>query len=403
MGERAEIERVVAGGAGLGRLSDGRVAIVKGALPGETAVVAVEREAKRHIEGSAVSIENPSRHRVSPPCPHAPDEGAPANDSCGGCDWQHIDTAQATEFRRAIVVDALRRIGKIAEPDVVTGPSLGVEGYRTIVRAAVDPAGVPGFRKAGSHDPVDLDSCLVAHPLAAEILLDGRFPGASEIEIKVGARTGERLVSVTPSTAVAAAQAPDGVIVVGQGGDGAIVESVAGNDYRISAGSFFQCRPDGADALIDLVREACGSSLDQPGRRLLDAYGGVGLFGVALGEGHHVVSVESNPSSCADAEVNLDRAGTASFQVVRSNMERWKPQSMDVVIADPARKGLGPKGVGVLAATGAETLVLVSCDPAALGRDARLLIDAGFTLDGVTTLDLFGHTSHVEAVSRFHR
>ncbi len=401
-------ERMVAGGAALGRLGDGRVAIADGAIAGETIELSVTKAAKRHVEGRAVSVDVPSKHRVDPPCAHAHALGGRHDLSCGGCDWQHIEPSAASAFRRDIVVDSLRRIGKVAEPEVVVGPELDASNYRTIVRAGVAD-GRAGFRRPGSHDLASVDSCLVAHPLAEDIVLNGRFPGASEIEITVGARTQERLVLVTPSPAAADAQVPDGVIVVAQNGtlhqgpQGYVHEVIDGHRYRISADSFFQCRPDGADVLVDTVRTALGGALDVPGQRLLDAYGGVGLFGVALGAGHHVVNVEANPSSIADAKVNMAESGAASYEVVRSNVEDWTPEPFDVVVADPARRGLDQAGVDVLAATGASTLVLVSCDPASLGRDARMLIEAGFELGQVTTVDLFSQTSHVEAVSTFRR
>jgi tRNA/tmRNA/rRNA uracil-C5-methylase (TrmA/RlmC/RlmD family) len=84
-------------------------------------------------------------------------------------------------------------------------------------------------------------------------------------------------------------------------------------------------------------------------------------------------------------------------------VERWRPEPAGVVVTDPARRGLGRAGAEVVVGTGAERLALVSCDPAALARDARLLTDLGYRLERVTVLDLFGHTSHVEAVSAFAR
>ena len=84
-------------------------------------------------------------------------------------------------------------------------------------------------------------------------------------------------------------------------------------------------------------------------------------------------------------------------------MERWRPEPIDAAVADPARSGLGAEGAAVLAATGAEVVALVSCDPASLARDAGLLIGHGYRLEWTTVVDLFGHTSHVEAVSRFVR
>ena len=112
-----------------------------------------------------------------------------------------------------------------------------------------------------------------------------------------------------------------------------------------------------------------------------------------------VVLVESSRSAVRDARLNLPGSPT----IVRSTLERFRPMPADVVVADPAREGLGRRAVERLAASGAARFVLVSCDPAALGRDTRLLTEAGYALDRVTTVDLFGHTSHVEAVAVFDR
>jgi 23S rRNA (uracil1939-C5)-methyltransferase len=81
----------------------------------------------------------------------------------------------------------------------------------------------------------------------------------------------------------------------------------------------------------------------------------------------------------------------------------WRPARADAVIADPPRSGLTKAGVAAVAATRAPRLALVSCDPAALGRDTKLLAAAGYELRSTTLIDLFPHTSHVEVVSRFER
>ena len=89
--------------------------------------------------------------------------------------------------------------------------------------------------------------------------------------------------------------------------------------------------------------------------------------------------------------------------MVRAKFERWRARPADVVIADPARAGLGKPGAAVVAGTGAHTVVLVSCEAAALARDVRLLVDHGFTYGGSTVVDLFPHTHHVEVVTRLSR
>jgi len=102
----------------------------------------------------------------------------------------------------------------------------------------------------------------------------------------------------------------------------------------------------------------------------------------------------------ADAKVNL--AGL-DVRAIRATMASWRSSPADVVVADPARSGLGKAGVAAVAGTAASAVVLVSCDPGALGRDAALLIDAGYVHAGSTVIDLFPHTPHVEVVTGFRK
>ena len=127
-------------------------------------------------------------------------------------------------------------------------------------------------------------------------------------------------------------------------------------------------------------------------RPVVDAYGGVGLFAVtAAADAAEIVLVEGSPSACADARHNLrDRQAT----IVESAVERWAAVPADLVIADPARQGLGRDGVRALVATGCSVLVLVSCDPVSLARDAALLGAEGLVHAGSVVLDVVpAHTA----------
>ncbi len=347
---------------------------------------------KRFARGSLIDVVDPSPHRRAVEC-------TARHNGCGGCDWLAVDPAYQAELRRQIVVDTLERIGKIASPNVVAGPQLPIDGYRTVIRAAVGPNGQAGFRAAHSHDVVPTEACQVAHPLAAELLTDVRYPeDCSEVQIVVGARTGERMIVIDSDAEPD--NVPSDVVVARQGsGVGSITEVVAGVTFRISAGSFFQCRPDGAEALVDLVTEGLRDA--EPGP-MVDAYCGVGLFAATVGGTRDVAAIELSPSSVADARFNLANRRPATI-VTESAVERWPVEPAAVVVADPARRGLGPKAVDVVSATGASRLVLISCDAASLGRDARLLAGHGFSLDRSVVVDLFGQTSHVEVVSTFSR
>lgn len=384
------IERTVAGGSGLAREADGRVVLVEGGLPGERVAARLVTSKPRMATAVAVDVLDASQGRVTPPCPELAA-------GCGGCDLQHASPELQRELKVGIVRDALARIARLRDVPVAPGEWLDPSAYRTVLRC-----GVVDGRVALHHRRSDrlhaLGSCLVAHPLVEDVVVRGRFPGAEQVTIRVGARTGERAVWVEPSAG--AVEVPEGVLVTGpERGDGTwIHEIVARRRFRVSARSFFQARPDGAEALVRAVARALGP-FDPAQDRLADLYGGVGLFTAGLGA-RRAVLVERSDSAIGDARVNLAELGT---EIVRARVERWRPSPCDAVVADPARVGLGRDGSRVVAATGAANVALVSCDPAALARDARLLVDSGYDVTGVELVDMFPHTHHVEAVTSLRR
>lgn len=173
-----------------------------------------------------------------------------------------------------------------------------------------------------------------------------------------------------------------------------IIEEVSGVELRISARSFFQSGPLAAGALVATVARALGDR-DLGRDRLVDLYGGVGLFTAGLRAANAQV-VERSSSAVADARVNTAHLGT---KVIRSAVESWRPSKADVVVADPSRKGLGRRGVDTVAAIGAGRVVLVSCDPAAMARDLSDLVAAGYGISRIELVDMFPHTHHIEAVT----
>lgn len=406
-----EVTGIAAGGDGVAHLADGRVVFVDGAIPGDLARVALTDDRRRFARGTAVAVVVAGPGRVAPPCPLVAV-------GCGGCGWQHVDPAHQVRLKTSIVGDALVRIGRIAPsevPEIDPGPTLPSTGHRTTVRAAVT-AGRAALRRAASHDVVDVSAagCLVAHPLVDEVLRVGRFGDAREVVVRAGTATGERLVELRRVTVGAdgpvGVSVPPGTVTVTDaelrtGRRAWVHEEVAGRRWRISAGSFFQARPDGAAALCDAVADGATSGVLPDAARVVDLYGGVGLLAGAvadrLGTGAHVQLVEANRAAVADARVNL--ADLAGARVVRADVRRWHPGPADVVVADPSRHGLGADVVAKVAATGAATVVLASCDPGSLGRDAGDLAAAGYRLRSACLVDLFPHTPHVEVVTTWHR
>ncbi|MFM9137250.1 MAG: hypothetical protein ACKOQZ_03725 [Actinomycetota bacterium] len=192
---------------------------------------------------------------------------------------------------------------------------------------------------------------------------------------------------------------PDDVKV---GRRGVIHETVHGVNLQVSMPAFFQTSPIAAELLVNAVNVAAGdAALSGDFGAIVDAYGGGGLFTATLVDTDvEIVLVESNKSAVNDAHVNLADHDVVIEQVA---VEQWRPIEAGLVIADPARNGLGKVGAEAIVATEATRIVLVSCDAVAGARDLRLLIDAGYRLETVSVLDLFPHTPHVEMVSAFSR
>lgn len=390
-------------GASVGRDASGRAVFCAGGLPGESVRVELNTEKKRFARGHVIEVLEPHAQRVVPSCAtHAA--------GCGGCDLAHASAGLQTDMKRQIVADALVRIGRVDETLVRTLLSasigrveaVGASGYRTTARAAITD-GRAGYRKRSSHDVIHPSTCAVVHPLLEELLLGGRYKtgAGDEVVLRVSQATGERIALVAGDPEMA--ELPEDVIVVGRhqvaaGRSVHLTEEAAGRSWRVSADSFFQAGPTVASALVAAVRSAAGPV---DGSTLVDAYAGIGLFGGTVGAtARDLISIEQSGSSTEDARVNL---AEMSATIVEGAVEEWKARPADIVIADPARRGLGDGGVAALERCGAPRFVLVSCDTGSLGRDVGLLSSHGYEVDSVQVINAFPDTSHVETVVGLRR
>jgi 23S rRNA (uracil1939-C5)-methyltransferase len=386
---RVTPERFVAGGEVLGHGPDGRVVFVRGGVPGDDVTVELTEERPGYLRGTAVEVHAAGPDRVAVPCPQR-------SAGCGGCDWQHVAIDAQIRHKAAIVVDALRRTAKLPGADVRTGAAVPADGYRTTVRVVGDGDGHAAFRHERSHDTEPAAECLVASPYLQRALERARLTPGLELTLRASATTGEMTAFWDTRAGTVEDLAPG----CRTGPRAHLTEHVAGVPLRVSAVSFFQSGPAAAELLVDAVCRAAPEL--ERARHVVDAYAGVGLFAATVvPSGARVTTIESSRSAVADSRVNLDgRPAT----VVESEVARWRPAEgdrYDVVIADPARTGLAKPGVRALAAAAAPVFVLVSCDPVSLARDAALLAEHGFRHEYTEVLDLFPHTHHVEAVTRF--
>jgi 23S rRNA (uracil1939-C5)-methyltransferase len=388
---RVRPERFVAGGEALAHDAEGRVVFVRGGVPGDDVTVTLVDDKGDWARGVVTDIHERGADRVEPPCLRR-------RDGCGGCDWQHLAVPAQLPSKLEILRDAMRRTAKLPEAALAMGAAVPATGYRTTVRVVGADDGRAAYRQDRSNDTVPASGCLVAHPRLLPVIDAIRLTPDLEVSLRVSAASGE-MTARWDRRRGDVIGLPD---TVAFGPSAMLHEEVAGHRFRVSAASFFQSGPAAAELLVDAVRRAA-PELDGAAT-VLDAYAGVGLFAVAAtATPTHVITVETSKSAVADCRANLsDR----SARVERSEAGSWRAERdlrIDVAIADPARSGLGRPGVASMVATEVPVLVLVSCDPVALARDAGLLIRHGYRHERSEVLDLFPHTHHVEAITRFVR
>ena len=383
---RVDLHGFAHGGEAVGRLPDGRAVFVALGIPGETVTVVVTEEHKRWARARLVDIVVASPDRVQPPCPYF------GPGQCGGCRLQHIAGDRQHALLRQVVVDQLERLGKLPDPPVAPMVGAGSYGYRNRARFGVTASGFLGYRRAGTNDVMPIDRCLLLDDPTQQVrdaIGDGHG-GVTEVEVRTG-------------TAGAAAVAdPSGAAQLLHG-EGVVTEGIGDATFQVSPASFFQSNRLGAAILVDLVRS---SAAVREGDTALDLYAGVGLFAWFLAaDGATVTAVEGAPSAVADAQVNL--AGRA--EVISSPVGRVVTQlhtaerRFDVVVLDPPRSGAGGTVIEQVGALARRTIVVVACDPAALGRDAGILVRAGWRLVSAVPVDQFAQTGHLEVVATFER
>ena len=403
MSESVRIVRIAAGGDGVGRLADGRTVFIPRTAPGDLVEPGNVRLQARFARARLGRLLESGPGRVDPPCRHY------EADYCGGCQLQHLDGATQRAARRAIVGDALRRIGriKVEDPDLEAGgPELG---YRAKITLTVIPNGRDaGFHRLGeAGDVFGLTRCEIAdeelNRLWAQVRANANSwpPALRQIVLRSGRDRGLHVVfrgSIPPTASLAAVIS---ATVWWERLDGSfrVIGSDSASGDTIPPGVFEQVHP----AMGERVRRY---ALEQLGgveaRHVWDLYAGIGESTAQLAAaGASVESVELDADAVRVAE------GRGPLERVRRHVgpvEEWigRLEPAHAVVTNPPRTGMDRQVVTTLRNTGPEVLVYISCDPATLARDLSGLSDR-YRLTSLRAFDLFPQTAHVETVARLER
>jgi 23S rRNA (uracil1939-C5)-methyltransferase len=344
------IESIAYGGAGVGRLPDGRVCFVHGTLPGERARVKITKEKKNHAEADVLSLLEASPRRVAPPCP--------VYGECGGCAYQHAAYALQLEIKTTQVSNVLRRIGGISGVDVRPMIASPLEWrYRNRISVHVQDRKV-GFYHRKSHHLVDVESCPLATDKVNDMLADLRSGSRRE---------SSRITLREPN-------APFG---------------------------FTQVNEAAAELLAGVVVEMSGSGL-----LLVDAYCGAGFFSKKmLGFFEKVIGIEWSQAAVQLARENADEKEiyhAGSVENMLPGVISSAPPEGTSLIIDPPAEGLSPDAARTILEHPPATLVYVSCDPATFSRDAKKL-SASYRLVRIQPVDMFPQTAEIELAAKFER
>ncbi|MFZ5723980.1 MAG: 23S rRNA (uracil(1939)-C(5))-methyltransferase RlmD [Pseudomonadota bacterium] len=439
-----EIHRLAHDGRGIGAV-DGKAVFVEGALPGELATFKYVFRRKTFDEGVAVRVENPAADRVEPPCPHAV--------VCGGCSLQHLQPAAQLALKQRVLQEQLQHFGSV-QPQSWLPPLSGDSlGYRRKARLAVrhvpGKGGVlVGFREKRNAKVADIASCAVLMPEVGNritelrALLTALSPPLHDKMPQIEVAAGDARIALVFRHLAPLPEADQALLVDwcrardvdcwlqpgnestmwrawplcppdAKPGDERLTYRLEdfGVELRFHLNDFTQVNP-GINRRM--VKQAIDLLDPQPQERVLDLFCGLGNFTLPLAtRAAQVTGVEGSMAMVERGNENVawNRARGVALGETRffaANLDgdftgsSWARERYDRILLDPPRSGAEAvcRAIGRF---GARRVVYVSCNPATLARDARLLVDAGYVLDKAGVMDMFPHTTHVESMAVFER
>ena len=345
-------------GDGVSRLDDGRVVFIRGAARGDVLEVSLILESSKMTRATIVKIITPSPHRIKSDCVAYPE--------CGGCDYRHITYEEELFAKLQCVNNALKRIGGLSVRinDILhTGQ---INRYRN--KAVFHSNGVAlGFYKAGSHDVIPVDHCL---------LLKEDINNSIKSLAQSGSKSGN-----------------DVMIRTGRNGTNLpYEEELDGLVFKLEG--FFQVNTGAALLLFQKASEYAALTKSDT---LIDLYCGVGALTLFVGrDAGNVIGVEHNTAAVETARKNAIYNGLSHIDFINADVEKWEADitTPNCVIVDPPRKGLSKGAVDKIIKLFPKRIVYVSCNTATMARDLKALIN--YTVVEICAVDMFPRTANIE-------
>lgn len=436
-----EINDMGSEGEGIGKI-DGFTVFAENAVTGDFIETRIVKVKKSYAYGKIINIIKASPLRAEPICSHYP--------QCGGCNLQHISYEAQLEFKTQKVKNCLERIGgfKLIEINKTIGMNNPIN-YRNKAQFPVgknkDGETVIGFYAKRSHNIINSDCCYIQNK-ANEKIIDCFRKFIKKYNIKpydeinhsgilrhiitrVGSKTGEIIVTAVInsdkldySDELVKMLLKSNKDIVGIAlninkektntiignkikiiyGKGYITDYIGNLKFEISPLSFYQVNPKQTKILYEKVLEFA----EPFEKTVIDAYCGIGTISLFLAKkAKKVYGIEIVPQAIEDAKKNaqINNIENTEFFVGKSEdiiekLYNEKNIRADIIVVDPPRKGCDTKLLNVISQMKPEKIVYVSCDPATLARDLKILCENDFEIKKVQPVDMFCMSSHVETV-----
>ena len=379
----ARVESIAAGGAGITRF-EGKSVFIDLTAPGDSVQFQIIKENRDWARGELLEILEPSPQRTEPPCPYY--------GLCGGCSLQHLDYEAQIEAKTAILRSAFERIGRINTPTIRVHRSAPFE-YRNRLRLHIihgadeKSKNRPGFKERRSPRLVTIDDCPVADAGIRKAIKEGDFLPPGNYENLSVFSSGKTFL----------------LEGVRESGKVSILDRELSMDLKV----FFQSNIAMLELLIgDLMAAAETSDKNLP---LADIYSGVGSFASFLNPGFPEIDlVEENRAALDLARENMPKGKKVNYYALTDTewvktMEKKNKRSFSFMVLDPPRSGLSVPLRKWLAQKGPDLAAYVSCDPATLARDSRILVEGGYTIKELIFYDFYPQTAHIESLTVFSR
>jgi 23S rRNA (uracil1939-C5)-methyltransferase len=409
--ERLVIDHVGHRGDGVA-FADGQSVYVPYTLGGETVEVAPvpgHHPDRRHL----LQVERASPERVTPFCPHF--------GTCGGCAIQHWETERYRAWKRDIVIETLAQAKLACDVyPLIDAHGLGRRRITLHARMGTHDVLKVGFAAANSHDIIPVDRCPILDPglsgaldagwAVAEPLISIGKPldiqiTATDSGLDIDVRGSGPLPAPTIATLSRVAE-QHRLARLTRHGELVLMRTpptitIGTAQVTLPPGSFLQATVAGEETLAALVAEHCGRA-----KHIADLFCGVGPFALRLAAKARIAAFDNDEGAvtalqkAATSTSGLKPVKATARDLFRRPLMPQELPDYEAIVFDPPRQGAQAQ-VLQLAASKVPVVVAVSCNVATFARDARILIDGGYRLEGVTPVDQFRHTPHVELVARF--